>query len=343
VTGAAIDPGLEPPEAMVVEAPRPWLRRLSPTSRARLLTSLVPPFAVVLLGLIFSVSTSSFLTLDNLLTILNDAAVTGIIGIGMTFVLLVAGIDLSVGSVATLTTVVLSEVAVTRGAGLAAGMTVALLFGVLVGVGNGVMVVRGRVPPIIVTLGALFIVQGVAQKVSGGQAVSLVQFNNLVYMGTGYVGRVPFPGILLIGLTVVLHLVNTRTAFCRRLQAIGSNREAARLMGLKIDRYIVAVYAFSGFMAAVGGLVIAGQLESSSPNAGYQLELPVITAVVLGGTSLFGGFGSVAGTFFGAFLLAEIFNGLIQLGLSNAFYQQVFTGVILALAVALNEALRRRA
>ncbi|HZD67649.1 MAG TPA: ABC transporter permease [Actinomycetes bacterium] len=305
------------------------------------LRSLTVPAALLVVALVFGLASPRFLTATNLLTILNQAAVVGVIGIGMTFVLMLAGIDLSVGSTATLATVVLSELLVNHPLPVGLAMALALLTGVGVGLVNGLLVVKALVPPIIVTLGTLSAVQAIAQYLSGSQTTSLDSFGVLTYLGQGYVGRVPVPGIILLVLAGAGQLALARTAACRRLRAIGANRDAAALMGLPVVRSTVAVYVLSGLLASFAGLIIAGQLSASTPNAGYGLELPAITAAVLGGTSLFGGSGSVIGTLVGSILLAAVFNGLILLGFS-AFTQQVATGVILALTIALNEALRRR-
>jgi ribose transport system permease protein len=298
--------------------------------------------ALIVLGVVFSVASPRFLTTTNLLTILNAASVVGILALGMTVVLIAGGIDLSVGSAASLTTVLLSQFLLVLGLPIPLALVCALLVGALMGLANGLVVVKARVPPIIVTLGTMAILRAFADYASGSQVADLSKFQSLLYLGQGYFGPVPVPGILLLVLAVVMQILLTRATVFRRFQAIGANPAASWLMGLPVGGYTVAAFVVSGLFAALAGVVLTGQLAGSTPNAGYGLELPAITAAVLGGTNLRGGSGSAIGSLIGALLLSTIFNGLILLGFSP-FAQQVATGAILAAALTLNEWLRRQA
>jgi ribose transport system permease protein len=180
----------------------------------------------------------------------------------------------------------------------------------------------------------------VAQYASGSQTTDLVGFGLLSYLGVGRVQDVPVPGILMVLLAMLAQALFAWSAPFRRLRAIGANPAASILMGLPASRYVVGAFVVSGMLAGVAAIVISGRLSSASPNAGFGLELAAITAAVLGGTALTGGSGSAIGSLIGALLLATVFNGLILMGFS-AFAQQVATGVILAIAVAVNMALRR--
>lgn len=295
---------------------------------------------LVLLVAFFSLASNRFLSVTSVLKILNDAAVVGIMALGMTFVLILAGVDLSVGSVVTLTTVIVGTFLVTLPIAVPLAMLLALITGVTVGLANGAIVSRLGVPPIITTLGTLSIVQSVASFITQGAITSLSDFDAVTFFGQGHLGIVPVPVIILLGLAVVCHVLLTRTRFGVTVRAIGTNRLASQLMGIDVSGYTIAVYALCGFLASVAGLIVAGRIAAASSQAGVGLELPAIAAAVLGGTSLFGGSGSILGTLVGAVILQVLFSGLILLGVPF-FYQLVATGVVLILAVAFNEALRR--
>jgi ribose/xylose/arabinose/galactoside ABC-type transport system permease subunit len=299
----------------------------------------IPLVLIALIG-IFGALNTRFLSTTNLLTIVNDASVVGTLALGMTFVLILAGIDLSVGGVVTLTTVVLGTTLVELALPMAVGLLLAVAAGGLVGLLNGIIVVKGRVPAIIATLGMLSILQGATFLITQGATTSLRKFHLLTFIGQGRVGSIPMPAVILIALAVACHILLTRTAIGTRLRATGSNPTAARLMGLGVERHVISIYALSGLLASIGGLIVAGRLSVASATAGNQLELSAITAAALGGTSLSGGQGTIVGTLAGALILSVLLNGLILLGVPF-FYQLVATGTVLVVAVAVNESLRR--
>lgn len=309
-------------------------------SAARRLRELAIPAALLALVVFFSIVTDEFLSVTNILKVVNDAAVVGTLALGMTFVLILAGIDLSVGAVVTLTTVLLGVLLVDIEAPIALAIGLALLAGAGVGLANGLIIVKMEVPPLITTLGTLSILAGINSYITEGAITSLGRFDAVLYIGQGYVGEVPFPAILLMALALTCHILLTRTTFGARIRAIGGNRQASAAMGLDVAGYTVAVYAISALLASVGGLIVAGRLAASSPQAGLGLELQAIAAAVLGGTSLFGGRGSIVGTLAGTLILSVLFNGLILLGVPF-LYQLVVTGLVVLTAVAFNEAVRR--
>jgi ribose transport system permease protein len=314
------------------------LRRWLADHRERLHELAIPLVLLVLVGL-FGAVNPRFLSPTNLLTIVNDASVVGTLALGMTFVLILGGIDLSVGGVVSLTTVVLGVTLVDLQIPIAASLVLALAVGTGIGMANGLLVVKARVPAIIATLGMLSILQGVTFLITEGATTSLRKFALLTIIGQGRVGSIPLPAIILVALAAGCHLLLTRTTLGTRLRAIGSNRNASRLMGLGIERHTIGIYALSGFLAAVAGFIVAGRLSVASATAGNQLELSAITAAVLGGTGLSGGHGTFVGTLTGAIMLSVLLNGLILLGVPF-FYQLVATGAALVLAVAVNESSR---
>jgi ribose/xylose/arabinose/galactoside ABC-type transport system permease subunit len=315
-------------------------RRLDRRQAARLVREFSMLAVLLLFVAFFSVTSNRFLSVANMLKILNDTAVVGILALGMTFILIIAGVDLSVGSIVTMTTVVIGTFLVTLPVALPLALVLGLLTGPLIGIANGLIIARLGVPPIITTLGVLSIVQSLASYTTQGAITSLSDFEPVTFLGAGHVGAIPVPVVILLGLTAICHILLTRTSFGARLRGIGTNRRATALMGINVAGYTMAAYALSGLLASVAGLIVAGRIAAASSQAGVGLELPAIASVILGGTSLFGGSGSILGTLVGALILSVLFSGLILLGLPF-FYQLVATGVVLILAIGFNETLRR--
>jgi inositol transport system permease protein len=309
-------------------------------ARVSALRAYAMPIVLLALGIFFSLASDRFLTGDNLLTILTDASVTGTLAFGMTFVLVTAGIDLSVGSMVTLTTVVLGTLLVDQHVPVALAIAIVLGLGACVGAVNGLIIVAAQVPPLIVTLGMLTLLHGIASKISNGAITSLSDYPAITWLGDGRVWFLPSAALILLVAAALCHLLLTRTPFGSHVRAIGANANASRIMGLDISATVVSVYALSGGLAAVAGLMMAGKLQAGSAEAGAGFELPAIAAAVLGGTSLFGGSGSIAGTLAGALILSVVFNGLILLGVPF-FYQLVVTGSVLIVAVGVQQWLAR--
>lgn len=285
-----------------------------------------------------SLSSEHFLTWTNLLNVSRQAAPIIIIGVGMTFVMATAGIDLSVGSIVALVSVLIAGW-LTLGVPALAVIPLIILVGACVGALNGFIITLG-VPAFVVTLAALTSLRGVAFVYSNGYAIPISD-PVFIFIGRGDVLGVNTPFLIAITVAVLGWFVLNRTRFGLYALATGGREEAARVMGLSINRIKIMVYALTGALAALGGIVISARLSNGSPNAGVMLELEVIAATVLGGTSLFGGRATIAGTVVGALLINFVRNGLNLLGV-NPYWVQVVTGIILVLAVLMNTVLNRK-
>lgn len=298
-------------------------------------TELTLALMLFLLLAFFATQTPHFLTGANIVNVAQTLAPAGIVAIGMTLVLISGGIDISVGSAAALSGVVTSYLWTIYGVPLLLSTFLGLGSGLLVGFVNGFLVTRINISPLITTLGTFSIIRGAAFIVSSGQTN---QLNNeaFKFLGRGSFLGVPFSLILMVVLYLFFAFILRHTHFGRRIYAIGGSAEASRLSGININRTLMSVYLISGLLAAAGGLLIASQLASSAPRAAIGLELTVIAAVVLGGTGLAGGKGSLFGTLVGVLILRILDNGLILMNVSS-FYQQVASGVVLLLAVGFDQ------
>ncbi|UMA66826.1 ABC transporter permease (plasmid) [Roseivivax marinus] len=285
-----------------------------------------------------SFASEYFLTWTNFLNVLRQAAPLIIIGTGMTFVMATAGIDLSVGSLVALVSV-LAASWVAAGVPVLIVLPLVLLVGVAVGALNGYVVTLG-VPAFVVTLAGLTSYRGLAFVYSDGYAVPISD-PVFLWLGRGEVFGINAPFLIAALVALAGWFVLNRTRFGLHTLATGGREEAARVMGLGIDRIKICVYALTGGLAALGGIVISARLSNGSPNAGVMLELEVIAATVLGGTSLFGGRATIAGTIVGALLINFVRNGLNLLGV-NPYWVQVVTGIILVVAVLMNTVLNRK-
>ncbi|MDQ4043194.1 MAG: ABC transporter permease, partial [Actinomycetota bacterium] len=277
--------------------------------------------ALIVVFVFLSFASPVFLSADNLFNIGAQTAVVAVIAIGMTLVIITAGIDLSVGSVAALSGVL--GVMMMSQAGLPVPVAIAggTLVGAVCGLVNGLLVSVAGLNPFIATLGMLTVARGLTYIVTNAVAVFGAP-NSFRLLGQGVLGPIPIP-ILMIGLVAVAgYIVLSRTRLGRYAYAMGSNLEAARLSGIPVRRYLTSVYVISGALAGFGGMIAASRVNSGQPNFGIGLELDVIAAAVIGGASLFGGQGTVVGTLIGAFLVALIRNGSVLLDI-NTFYQQV--------------------
>jgi len=287
--------------------------------------------ALVMLVIAASFLSDRFLSVPNLLNILRQVAIVGILAIGMTFVILTKGIDLSVGSLLGISVVIYAgllenySMAVAIPAGLAAAT--------LAGFVNGIGVAHARVPPFIMTLGMLSFARGLAFIYTGGTPIPILN-EEFYSLGNGYVLGVPIPSLILLSVLAISAMVLSLTAFGRSVYAIGSNEEAARLSGVPVSAYKIAVYAISGLVSGLAGLVYASQLSIGTPIAGQGYELDAIAAVVVGGTSLFGGKGTVGGTFIGTLIIGVLANILNLTGV-DPYVQQLFKGALIVFAVYL--------
>ena len=284
------------------------------------------------------IATPAFLTVPNLLNVGVQAAVVAVLAFGMTFVIITAGIDLSVGSVAALSSICAGWLVASAGLPGPTALLAAPLVGLLTGLVSGAAVAYGKLPAFIATLAMLSIARGLALVVSGGRPIDMP--DSVAALG-GDLGPVPVPILVLLVAWAVTAFVLNRTVFGRSLYAIGGNEEAARLAGLPVKRTLAAVYALSGLFAGIAGMVLAGRLASAQPQAASGYELDAIAAVVIGGASLAGGSGKATGTLIGALILAVIRNGLNLLNVT-AFWQQVVIGLVIAAAVGIDVLRSRR-
>ncbi|KAB2873298.1 MAG: ABC transporter permease [Bauldia sp.] len=285
-------------------------------------------------AIVFSLVTDTFLSEPNLLNIVRQIAPLMIVAVAMTFVITTGGIDLSVGSVLAL---VNALAAIALGAGVPWPLVVflMLLVGAMVGVMQGYFIAYESIPPFIVTLAGLSMIRGFALLLTKGYSIPIDPESPFNEIGRGYVAGLPFPAILAIAVLVIGYVAFNETTFGRYVTGIGANAEAVRRAGVNTRRVILSVYVLSGAAAALAGIIIAARLGSGSSNAGVGFELDVIAAVVLGGTSLFGGRGSMTGTLLGGLTVAVIGNGLILAHISP-FLAPIVTGAIILIAIWLN-------
>ncbi len=313
--------------------------------------------ALIAIVIVFSVLSPAFFTASNLRVMTEHVAIAAIMAIGETFVILSAGIDLSVGSVAGLAGMVAGGL-LNNGLDLGAlgvvvwfNVPLVILIGLGVGAGcgavNGLIITRLRVAPFIATLGMLSVARGFADLLNNGTTFPNIagtrQHHNtgFDFIGTGSFLHVPFTIVVLILFATAAVYVSKRTAFGRRVYAVGGNERAAELSGVRVNRIKMGVYIISGVCAAMTGLLITSQLNAAFPDTAASYELTAIAAVVLGGTSLFGGRGTIGGTIIGAFVIGFLSDGLVLVGVSE-FWQMVAKGSVIVAAVALDEAQRRR-
>jgi fructose transport system permease protein len=303
---------------------------------------LLGPLAALLIAIIvFSVVTDTFLRPQNLSLILQQSVVIGILAVGQTLIILTGGIDLSIGAVAVLGTIIMAKVA-DASAGLTA-LLVALIVCAVIGGINGGLVTALKLPPFIVTLGTYTIVYSATQLLAGS-ATYPVEKGPLTFLGnTIKIGgfTTTYGVIAMILVYIAAWYALSQTGGGRHVYAVGGSPEAARLSGIKSTRVLMSVYILAGVIAAIGAWAALGRIPNADPNAYQNANLETITAVVIGGTSLFGGRGGVLGTLVGTLIVGVLRNGLTQAGVDN-LYQNIATGVLVILAVALDQFARRR-
>lgn len=301
------------------------------------LQKLGPMLALVIVCIGLAVLSPDFRTVGNLLDVMRQVSINAVISFGMTLTILLGGIDLSVGSVLAVSSV-LTALLMKGGHGAVVAATIGLVAGALMGSLNGVVIAKGKVAPFIATLGTMTLLRGIALVLSKGSPISNFGNDFFSLLGGGYlIHLIPLPVIWMLIIFALFWFLLAKTVFGRHVYATGGNSEAARLSGVKTDRVQILVYTISGAMAAVAGVILTSRLDSAQPTAGAGYELDAITAVVLGGTSLSGGRGWIFGTLVGALLIGVLNNGLNLIGVS-AFYQQVAKGAVILIAVLLDRA-----
>jgi erythritol transport system permease protein len=329
---------------------------LSPSTHALLLLLRLRTFvALILVFAFFAVMAPNFLSTANAVIISKHVALNAFLAIGMTFVIITGGIDLSVGSIVGLCAMVAGWL-VLNGVDTGLGYTIwfntweivglVMLVGVGVGWINGILITRLNVAPFIATLGTLYIARGAAllssdgrtfPNLSGTEEMGTASFP---FIGTGSVLGLPVMVWMLIAVALLAHYLSRRTPVGRHIYAVGGNERGAALSGVKVNRIKMFVYMFSGFCAALVGIIIASQLQAAHPATGETFELNAIAAAVLGGTSMSGGRGRITGTIVGAFVIGILSDGLIMMGVSS-FWQTVIKGIVIIVAVVIDQAQSR--
>lgn len=273
-----------------------------------------------------------FLTQKNIMNVLRQVSTNLYLACAMTMVIILGGIDLSVGSIIALSGVITGGLIAFQGSSVTVAVIAGLLAGLAVGVFNGIVVAKTTIPPFIVTLATMNIARGAAYVYTGGKPIRVMsdQFN---FIGSGYIGNyLPTPVFYLIIILAISILIMNKTKLGRYIYAVGGNREAARFSGIKISKVLFFPYAFSGLMAGIAGIVLASRMFSGQPTAGNGAEMDAIAAVVLGGTSMSGGSGKMSGTVIGGLVIGVLSNGLNLMNV-NSFWQFIVKGVVILIAV----------
>lgn len=280
---------------------------------------------------VFPATSGSFLTSKNIFNVLRQISTNMFLACGMTMVIILGGIDLSVGSIIALSGVLAAGCVSRYNLPIAIALIVGVLIGLVIGVFNGFVISSTTIPPFIVTLATMNIARGLAKVYTGGSPVRVVT-KEWQFIGAGYVGFVPVPVILMIIVLIITALIMNKTKMGRHIYAVGGNAQAAVFSGIKVSRVKFFVHVFSGVMAGLAGIVLASRMYSGQPTAGEGAEMDAIAAVVVGGTSMAGGSGKIGGTIIGALIIGILNNGLNLLNV-NSFWQDVVKGIVILLAV----------
>ena len=279
---------------------------------------------------------------NNLLNLLRQASVNALIAFGMTFVILTAGIDLSVGSILAFTGAIIAMMILNGTPAWLAGF-IGLMLGAVLGAINGLFITWGRVTPFIATLATMTIWRGATYVFTGGNPVTGGKTNTsffFQFIGQGYLFGIPFPVIITLIAFIICYILLHKTAFGRKIFALGGNEKAAFVAGVKTKKLLIIIYTISGLLAALAGFILTSRLGSAQPDAGMSYEMDAIASTVIGGASLMGGKGRMSGTLVGALLIASLSNGMNLLGI-NSFYQQIVKGVVILIAVMIDSQTQR--
>lgn len=294
-----------------------------------------PLVALIVLAVFVSFMNPNFIAPTNLFNLLRQVSTNALIAFGMTFVIITGGIDLSVGSTLALTSAIMAGV-IASGFDPILAMLLSLILGIILGAINGLLITKGKMAPFIATLATMTIYRGLTLVYTDGNPITGIGDSFIFkYVGRGYLFGIPFPVILMLISFAMLYVVLHKTTFGRKTFAIGGNEKASFIAGIKNDRIKIGVYAISGLMASLAGIIITSRLNSAQPTAGAAYEMDAIASVVLGGTSLSGGRGRIMGTLIGALIIGTLNNGMNLLGVSS-FYQQVVKGIVIIIAVLLD-------
>ena len=291
--------------------------------------------AFIVLCTVLSIASPVFLSLENILKLSRQAVWFAIMGFGMTFVIGMGGIDLSIGSTLAMCGLLLADMML-AGVNIYLSIVIVLLLGAFIGFINGIIIAKMGIADFIATLAVMSITRGLVMVYSKGLPIYGLRFAEFQFIGQGYLGPVPVPIIWALIILVICFYLMYRTKFGRYTLSIGSNAEAAKLVGINIPKIKIMVYSLMGLLAAVAGVILTSRLEAAMPEAGEGYELDVIAATVIGGTSMAGGKASIVGTAIGALLMAVVRNGLNLLNV-NTFWHQVVIGTIILIAVIIDK------
>lgn len=308
-------------------------------NKNKLIQQLATFGSLIILIIFFSITSSTFLSIDNFLSIALQTAVIGIVALGSTFVIITSGIDLSVGAIVAFSGVMMGF-AMQAGMPTFVSILIGLLSGVALGVAIGLFITKAKLPPFIVTLGFMMMVRGLVLALTNGMPISGLN-DGFDKLAAGTILKIPYPVIFLVVLAVVLGFVLKNTKIGKYVYAIGSNEDASKLSGVNVDRVKLFVYGLSGLMCAISGIILASRLISAQPTEGMGYEMDAIAAVVIGGASLAGGTGTIFGTMLGAFIMTVLKNGLTMLNVSG-MWQQVAVGAVVLGAVYIDNLKNKR-
>ncbi|MFO3717183.1 ABC transporter permease [Anaerococcus sp. ENR1011] len=291
--------------------------------------------ALIILMVFVSILNPTFLQANNLMNLMRQLIINGFIALGMTFVILTGGIDLSVGSTLALTSAIFAGL-LQNGMNTGLAILVAVGLGLILGLINGILITKGKLAPFIVTLATMTIFRGLTLVYTDGRPIAGPKDNfAFKFLGKGQFFGIPFQVILFILAFLCLWIILNKTSLGRKIYAVGGNEKASFISGINIDKVKIWVYVISSLMAVLSGLVLTSRLNSAQPTAGAAYEMDAIAAVVLGGTSMTGGSGSLTGTLIGILILGVLNNGLNLLGVSS-FYQQIVKGIVILIAVLID-------
>ena len=296
-------------------------------------------FFLAFLVLLFSMTTEYFFTFGNITNILRQISIVGISTVAMTMVIITGGIDLSVGSMLALSSILLAKM-LTSGVSMYIAIPITLVVGILMGLINGFLINKIKISPLISTLGTMTIYRGITYIITGGLPVYGFP-KGFSFIGQGYIGKIPVPIFILTGVYIVGFVILYLTKFGTYVYGIGGSEKASILSGIKVNLVRYKVYAISGFLSALAGVISLSRINSGVPNSGTGFELDVVTAVVLGGVSVSGGSGELSGVIIGCLIIGILSNGMILLNIGE-YYQMVVKGLVLLVAVGIDNFSKER-
>ncbi|CAN5579780.1 ribose ABC transporter permease [soil metagenome] len=295
------------------------------------------PFALLAVTIVFGIAAKGFLSSDNLINIFRQSAVTAIAAAGVTMVLVSGAIDISQGAVMAATGLTAVSLVERSGVPDIVAIVIALALAVVMGAGNGLLAERLRIPAFIATLGTALVIRGIAFVRTEGRSIGFSKGNGdlISWLGKGYIGPIPTPIVVMLIVYAVATVVMSRTVWGLHTYSVGSSEKASRIAGVRVARHRVSIYAAAGGLSGLAGVVLAGRLGSANPGLATGAEFDILTAAVLGGTSIYGGKGNVVRTFVGALFLSVLTNGLILLKVPT-FYQPITVGIVLLAALSID-------